>query len=393
MSPIEWKDRHERPPEDQRYRMRRYNLHFYDDDVEKRFLEGYRRSTLRFRRIGVVIGIATFVMFGLIDLVSSPSVWRALWAVRFFLAVPTLLLVLLASYWKRAEPYLGYLVNGGLVVSSLALVALIHLSTRGAMPQHFEALIVLLPSAFGFLRLRVLETTATSAIVIIGFTVEALLLRPLPLVQLSYTLAILLAACAVGIGLAFMMESQARHAFVLNVGLEEASIRDPLTGLYNRRWLDVILGQLTSAFQRYGFPFSLILIDLDGFKAVNDAMGYTQGDSLLRLFSVALTTRLRKADIIFRYGGDEFIILAPATQGPAAIIFIDRLRDHIRTLSLSEYDPSKPINFSAGVAEVDRTDESAAGLFQRANRALRVAKAAGVGLTALDEVGKVEAEE
>lgn len=393
MSPIGWKSRYARPIEDPRYRMRGFDLRFYDHDVEGRFLAGYRRSTLGFRRVGVAIGVATFAVFAPIDLVNSPSVWRSLWAVRFWLVVPILLIVLLASYWKRAEPYFGYLTNGGLAVGSLALVAMIHLSTRAAMPQHFDALLVLLPSAFGFLRLRVLGTMGTSVIVILAFAAETILLRPLPPVQLAYMFGFLLAACVVGIGLAYMMERQARLSFVLTASLDEASIRDPLTGLHNRRWLEVTLEQLTSAFQRYGSPFSLILIDLDGFKAVNDKMGYTQGDSLLRQFSQALSTQLRKADIIFRYGGDEFIILSPATRGPEAVVFVDRLRDHIRSLSLTESGLLEPLEFSVGVAEVDTTDESAGGLFQRANRALRAAKDAGGGVTSLNKAEKVAPEQ
>jgi diguanylate cyclase (GGDEF)-like protein len=392
LSPIGWKSYYAQALEDPRYRMRRVHLRFDDGEMERRFLISYRRSTLGFRRIGVAIGIASFVLFAPIDVFNSPEAWQALWAVRFWLVVPVLLLLLLASYWKRIVPYYGYLVTLGLITSSLALIDMIHLSTRAAMPQHFEALLVLLPSAFGFLRLLVLETTAASAIVILGFATETTLLRPVPPVQLAYTLGFLLAACLVGIVLAYMLERQARLAYVLSARLDEASIRDPLTGLYNRRWLEVSLEQLTSAFQRYGTTFSLILIDLDGFKAVNDKMGYTQGDKLLGRFSEALTKQLRKADIIFRYGGDEFIILAPATGGPAAVTLVDRLRNYIRSLDLSDFGLSQSIGFSVGMAEVDKTDESAGGLFQRANRALRVAKEAGGGLTALDETGKVEPE-
>ncbi len=156
-------------------------------------------------------------------------------------------------------------------------------------------------------------------------------------------LGFLLAACVVGVGLAYLVERQTRLSYVLTTSLDEASIRDPLTGLHNRRWLEVILEQLTSAFQRYGTPFSLILFDLDGFKAVNDQFGYTQGDGLLRRFSEALTGQLRKADIIFRYGGDEFIILAAVDRRvgrsvlrrPAQELHSDAESERIRVIAVA----------------------------------------------------------
>jgi len=385
MSPVGWKSRYDRPLEDPNYRMHRIDLRFDHREVELRFLAAYRHSTLGFRRVGLAIGIASFAIFAPIDLFNSPDAWRALWAVRFWLVVPMLLLVLSASYWKRAQPFLGYLVNVALTISSLALIGMIHLSTRAAMAQNFEALLVLLPSAFSFLRLRVLGTTAASGIVLLAFAVETAALRPLPPVEMAYMMGFLLAACIVGIALAYLMERQTRLAYVLNASLDEASIRDPLTGLHNRRWLEVTLDQLNSTFRRYGAIFSMILIDLDGFKAVNDLMGYTQGDGLLKRFGQALSTQLRSSDVIFRYGGDEFIILSPATSGPGAEILVARLREQIRSLDLTEFEVSRPLEFSAGVAEVCEADE-AASLFQRANRALRQAKRAGGGRTSLDQI-------
>lgn len=109
--------------------------------------------------------------------------------------------------------------------------------------------------------------------------------------------------------------------------IQELIARDPLTGLYNRRFFNEALANAMAVAERYQQPLSLVLLDVNHFKAVNDQQGYAAGDQALQSLAKILQATCREADIICRYGGDEFVILLPNTEKPGA----DRLVHRIQT--------------------------------------------------------------
>ena len=104
------------------------------------------------------------------------------------------------------------------------------------------------------------------------------------------------------------------------------ALRDPLTGLANRRALDERLGYEIARHARHGEPFTVLALDLDGFKAVNDRFGHDAGDELLCDAAAALVDAVRAQDTVVRLGGDEFCVLAPQTGAGSAEHLIDRVR-------------------------------------------------------------------
>ncbi len=99
--------------------------------------------------------------------------------------------------------------------------------------------------------------------------------------------------------------------------LRQLVITDPLTGCYNRRFFDEIIGHEIQRHRRYGIPLSILFVDVDRFKAVNDALGHEAGDRLLQQVAAFLTRHVREADYVFRWGGDEFLILLTCTEPEA----------------------------------------------------------------------------
>lgn len=131
--------------------------------------------------------------------------------------------------------------------------------------------------------------------------------------------------------------------------LDQARTRDPLTGLHNRRFILEELDRLNAQAKRYGTPFSVVLIDLDHFKSVNDTYGHDVADGVLLHLSRLLEQELRDADISARYGEEEFMVLLPETRAEAAVQTINRLRQHFMESKVPGIRRS--LTLSAGVLE------------------------------------------
>jgi diguanylate cyclase (GGDEF)-like protein len=108
--------------------------------------------------------------------------------------------------------------------------------------------------------------------------------------------------------------------------LEHETFTDPLTGIYNRRFMEQRLTEELSKARRYNFQLSILLLDLDYFKRVNDEHGHQAGDQLLIEISAMVNAQLRDSDILARYGGEEFLIIAPNTGPAEAALLAERLR-------------------------------------------------------------------
>jgi diguanylate cyclase (GGDEF)-like protein len=113
--------------------------------------------------------------------------------------------------------------------------------------------------------------------------------------------------------------------------LERENITDPLTGAFNRRFLDRRLGEEVAGAQRYGLPLAVLLIDIDHFKQINDGHGHQAGDQVLATVARIAAGELRKPDILARYGGEEFLVITPHTPLPGAAGIAERLRKRVES--------------------------------------------------------------
>lgn len=156
--------------------------------------------------------------------------------------------------------------------------------------------------------------------------------------------------------------------------VERLTLTDPLTELPNRRHFDAFLRQELEKVVRYQEPLSLLLLDLDHFKAINDTHGHLQGDEVLRRVANTLAAHIRGADAVARWGGEEFAVLAPKIALSAALELAERLRQAVSETELPQGIPA--VTASIGVAEWV-SGESAEGLLARVDRALYRAKETG----------------
>lgn len=152
--------------------------------------------------------------------------------------------------------------------------------------------------------------------------------------------------------------------------LATTAITDPLTGAYNRNMLNVALPSEMERARRHNAPLAIILLDIDHFKRVNDNHGHQVGDRTLVWLTERISSQLREADLLFRWGGEEFMVVAPNTDLAAACVVADRMR---REIEQSPLEPAGIITCSFGCSQFwleDTTDT----FIQRADRALYAAK-------------------
>jgi len=158
--------------------------------------------------------------------------------------------------------------------------------------------------------------------------------------------------------------------------IQDLATRDDLTGLVNRRYAQEVLGLEHQRCMRSGHPFSIAMIDLDHFKAVNDSRGHAAGDEVLRRFAAEAREAIRISDVLARWGGEEFLLLMTDTRGSLGRLGVERLRERVARMAMPVAGGVLQITFSAGLVE-HRAGEPIADTIARADQALYAAKAQG----------------
>ena len=226
---------------------------------------------------------------------------------------------------------------------------------------------------FGRLQIIVIYFAITSA---------ALILIPFfhPEIQVSNFRSDIISNGIIAMIIMLMNRKRHIHSFIntkrietINNELREQSIRDGLTGLYNRRKLDEVFGEVCMKADRYESDFSVIMIDLDHFKLINDNYGHHIGDSVLREFSRILENNIREVDVCGRWGGEEFFVICQETDIDAAAGFASRLRESVEKM---KFINDLHITASFGVASWnDYSDQDS--LLKEVDSRLYKAKEAG----------------
>lgn len=197
--------------------------------------------------------------------------------------------------------------------------------------------------------------------------------------NLGMVLLILLGVCVLTSRLARMRARSKRQQAALEQALEQNRLlatQDALTGCLNRRAMTERLGQALALAARFGTPCSVIAIDLDHFKQVNDAYGHSAGDEVLRTVAQLARGQLRDVDALGRWGGEEFLVLLPATTAADAATCAERLQAKLAEARFPTISPDLHLSFSAGVTAIGR-DERLATVIDRADKAMYQAKQAG----------------
>ena len=173
--------------------------------------------------------------------------------------------------------------------------------------------------------------------------------------------------------------------------LQEASVRDPLTALYNRRFMWEWLAHELKQAQRHGYPLSCLLLDIDHFKAINDTLGHDAGDRVLTAFAALVGAQVRASDVLVRYGGEEFVVLLPHCDLHQGVVSAEKIVQAVRASAIGGLEAGR-VTCSIGVAAHDPAQPlTGEELLKQADLRLYQAKASGRDRVCAGQVPQVAA--
>lgn len=196
------------------------------------------------------------------------------------------------------------------------------------------------------------------------------------IVQLATGVVFLCLMTAMALVHARSNRSLARQLMSKHHDAEHRAATDSLTGLANRRAFEDALARQVASSRRHGRPLSLVMLDVDHFKSINDRLGHEAGDAVLVAVANAITNEVRHPDICFRWGGDEFALLLPDARRAGAELVAGRIAEAVRREAPALGDQS--VTIGSGVAAL-RAGERSRQLFERADGELLAAKRTGTG--------------
>jgi diguanylate cyclase (GGDEF)-like protein len=166
-------------------------------------------------------------------------------------------------------------------------------------------------------------------------------------------------------------------AEVLHDQLDELASTDSLTGLLNRRALEIAAEQEIALGRRSSRPLTAVLIDLDRFKQINDSFGHSFGDRTLQMVARCLQEHMRQCDLLARVGGDEFAVMLHNTGSAEAMVIAERLRLALEELLVVDGEAMARVSASIGLAQVDSSMEDWSALMGRCDKAMYTVKQTG----------------
>lgn len=168
--------------------------------------------------------------------------------------------------------------------------------------------------------------------------------------------------------------------------VEELSVTDGLTGLYNRQLMQTVLKREFNRSRRYGAPLSLVMLDADHFKKINDTYGHQKGDEVLKTLADLIRKFCRAQDVVARYGGEEFVLILPETAIQGAFNITERIRKAVSDRVFRHGKAEWRVTISAGIAALDGSNmETPDRMIAAADQALYLAKQNGRNQTVLDK--------
>jgi len=362
-------------------------IRFEDRELERQFLVHDCSSTIPLARFCYASAIFIWAGFGILDAAVGGDQIRSLWSIRFLVGEPTILIALAITFARPLWPHLKLVgLTVTFVLGSCVIWMMLVLEPPVSQTYYVGIILVLFP-AYVFAQVRLPHAMAATFVLVMAYHRLMLSDGTVHPSAAATDLTFMITTAYIGLVACFLLEWARRREFAqlreiarTNEELQHLSSHDDLTRLLNRRHLEPALETAIGDFRRSGRSSAIMMIDLDDFKQVNDALGHGAGDRVLIEAARCITESIQPTDSAFRIGGDEFVVLLPASTIPRAAAVASRIRAAFAVRSRSVVSGGeRPVGMSIGVTQVRPGIETPSELLRLADGALYQAKLRGKG--------------
>ncbi len=359
---------------------RGYRWMSFHGSLEREFQLFYTEGHLGRVRLACYLAIALFAAFVVIDMATLPAeVSKSTASIRLGLVIPAFIITLLISYRPSLRRFLSDAVFGAAIITGLGTTAVIGAALRLGVQIPYEGILLVALFIYLIACLQWWRAIVANMITLVAFIVVVLLLQPDPQARL-YQIVFMCAANLVGAYGGYFLEYSARTMFLVNNLLNELAEIDGLTGLSNRRTLNLHLERIWKQAIREKEDVAIAMIDIDHFKKYNDRYGHAQGDAALRAVADVISHYARRPlDITARYGGEEFAVVWFHPSARELPRMAEILTTAVANLGLPHADSEYgKVTISVGVALMaPSAGQSSAEALRLADQALYKAKEQG----------------
>lgn len=339
----------------------------FPSSLEKAFQDNYFVNNLTRIRISLLTGILLYAVFGLLDWHLIPEAKERMWLVRYGAVCPFGTLMLLFTYVPGFKRYLQATILSSLIFGGIGIVAMVAVDPHPERNFYYTGLLLVMMYGFTLVGLRFWYAVAWSLTVLAAYEIVALTIGGTPADAALHNTFCIVAAISIGAVSNYLMEHFVRRDFLQGVlleaeksqlqevsrNLERLTVLDELTGIANRRQFDAFLEKEWQRSLRAGQPISLVLLDIDCFKAYNDTYGHQAGDLCLTSVASRLASLARRpGDLAARYGGEEFALVLSGTDEESARQIAEQARAGVESLGIphGRSTVAPLVTISAGVA-------------------------------------------
>jgi diguanylate cyclase (GGDEF)-like protein len=345
---------------------------FKDKATDKSFYEWKKEHSYRqITYISAVTGIV-YLLLSVLNRYTAPSEISSLIAsVQMFCIAPYIFLVSHLAYKKREFIFIELLLFiAPIFAASMHLYVISHLSDYNSYQTELYLMIFWIYTISG---LRFIHAIVTSLAVFFIGAIGSFVLYPDQIDAFLIYITWMLVSMIFGFVGGYLLQESQKNTFMKQMELEEIAITDKLTGLYNRVMLNRTLALELEKAARYNHTIGILILDIDFFKSVNDEHGHIVGDTVLVTISRQLKKSIRASDAIFRWGGEEFIVLTPQINAEALMVLAEQL---CKTVEAIQFDTIGNKTVSIG-ASISHKNDTVSSIVKRADEALYLAKNSG----------------
>jgi diguanylate cyclase (GGDEF)-like protein len=341
--------------------------------VNKEINEKYNKSIQSFTLIQIrIITILTgvlYIIYSQIDqYVLPPNIMNIASSIHLFVLAPILFFITFLTYFPK---YYTYIINILIIVPLFATIANLFLvSNLESFSIYMTEIYLIIFWIFTISGLKLKQSSLSVFLVSLIAFINYYFIFPLPKELFIMHGFWMMSVISFGFVGAFLIERLSKINFINYEKLENSAVKDNLTGLYNRTKLNEVLQRELDRSKRFNHKFSFIFIDIDYFKDVNDTYGHQIGDYFLIEITSFISNNSRSTDILFRWGGEEFVILCLEVDKENILKHVENLRQKIE---FHKFESIGNKTVSIGVT-LSKNDDSTTSIVKRADEALYMAK-------------------